>query len=65
MIEFFETEKELLLRTLQDEAMRIADKMDSAEGMDYEILEAEYDRLMNDIDILKTQIEEESNEYWG
>lgn len=62
MIEFFETEKELLLRTLQDEAMRIADKMDSAEGMDYEILEAEYERLAHDIDVLKTQIEEENNE---
>lgn len=62
MIEFFETEKELLLRTLQDESMRIADKMDSAEGMDYEILEAEYERLAHDIDVLKTQIEEENNE---
>lgn len=62
MIEFFETERELLLRTLQDEAMRIADKMDSAEGMDYEILEAEYERLAHDIDVLKTQIEEENNE---
>lgn len=62
MIEFFETEKELLLRTLQDEAMRIADKMDSVEGMDYEILEAEYERLAHDIDVLKTQIEEENNE---
>lgn len=62
MIEFFETEKELLLRTFQDEAMRIADKMDSAEGMDYEILEAEYERLAHDIDVLKTQIEEENNE---
>lgn len=62
MIEFFETEKELLLRTLQDEAMRIADRMDSAEGMDYEILEAEYERLAHDIDVLKTQIEEENNE---
>lgn len=62
MIEFFETEKELLLRTLQDEAMRIADKMDSAEGMDYEILEAEYERLAHDIDVLKTQIEGESDD---